>query len=475
MLLLNGAIDKVKGAKNETKKTKAEIISLIAKIQSLNKLIIKTTDVSDKLIVSQRLLNTTLGDNSDKASEFVKQLSKMSGINEASLNTQVAKFSQLGESFGLASDQAENFSEKLSILSTKLALLYNTDVTTMSSKLSKALAGSKKQLQETTGIVASQINMQTILYENGIDRQVSSLNEGELAILRYAAITRQATSDMFVYEQAVNSLAWQKQMLTQQITRLSTALGQILTPILTKVYTLFNAIIIVITKLITVLGKLFGISMNVGKTVGGSGGISSSFEDLSDNISGAAKAASKSLRAFDKLNNITTPNDSGASGKGLSIDPRIGGILADANDQFLEIENNANKIAKSILEWLGFTEDENGELKFTKITFGGIVTAALSLLAVFKVLKGIFSALGLLKIFPDIISNIGTIIVKIGGIILIIQGIVDIINAIKDINENGWNFDNIIQLVRGIALVVSRNSFIIRWLGSSSNRRVSSY
>lgn len=450
------ASESIKKVTNEVKRFKSEILSTVSAISRIIKQLSRLTKYSDQLMTSQRLLNTVLGDSTDKATKFVNSMSEMTGVSEANLNTQIAKFTQLGESFGMGVSQAENFSESLVTLSTKLALLYNADPKAMSEKLSKALAGNKKMLQEATGIVATNTNIQAILYENGINKEISSLNEGELAILRYIAITRQATNDMSVYEQAVNSLAWQKQMLTQQVQRLAAAFGQLLTPILTRVFIVLNAIIITITKIINMIAKLFGITVNLNKSVG-SGGVSTAFDDFADSISGAEKAANKSLRSFDKLNNITTPNEgSGSSGKGLSIDPNIAALMGGVNQDFLDINNEAENISKKMLEWLGFTEDENGELHKTRFSFADILVTLGGIVVAFKVLKGLSKVLGAFaSLFGGGFAGLLTGLKLLSGIGTTLWGIFEIINAIKDINENGWSFENVIQILRGIALIVA--------------------
>ena len=450
------ASESIKKVTNEVKRFKSEILSTVSAISRIIKQLSRLTKYSDQLMTSQRLLNTVLGDSTDKATKFVNSMSEMTGVSEANLNTQIAKFTQLGESFGMGVSQAENFSESLVTLSTKLALLYNADPKAMSEKLSKALAGNKKMLQEATGIVATNTNIQAILYENGINKEISSLNEGELAILRYIAITRQATNDMSVYEQAVNSLAWQKQMLTQQVQRLAAAFGQLLTPILTRVFIVLNAIIITITKIINMIAKLFGITVNLNKSVG-SGGVSTAFDDFADSISGAEKAANKSLRSFDKLNNITTPNEgSGSSGKGLSIDSNIAALMGGVNQDFLDINNEAENISKKMLEWLGFTEDENGELHKTRFSFADILVTLGGIVVAFKVLKGLSKVLGAFaSLFGGGFAGLLTGLKLLSGIGTTLWGIFEIINAIKDINENGWSFENVIQILRGIALIVA--------------------
>lgn len=472
------AINSLTSLTGATKKTRSEIMALTGVVGKLSKELIKTTNASDKYTTSLRLLNTVLDDTTGQTTSFVDKLTEMTGLDETGLTNQIAKFSQLGESLNLSDQYAEQFAEDLTLLTTKLSMLYNTDYSTMATRVQRAIQGTQTSLKSLTGIYATETAQQAILTENGINRQVSSLNDSEQAILRYAAILRQVTNDTSVYQDAVNSLAWQKQILRAQVVRLSTAIGQLLTPVLTKVYTVLNGVLMAITAIIKWIATLVGITVDVSKTTtsasGGFGSLGKSIKTASDN-------AKRSLRSFDKLNNITTPTPSGSGADGgLGIDPNILGLLGGANRQMLDIENNATKVRNAILEWLGFTMDENGQLKLTKLTFGGVLTTALLVLGAIKTISKIWSTLAKLKLLPGlealsfegIIKSLGLIAKKVGGISLIIWGIVEVINAIIDINKNGWNLNNVLKIIRGIALAVARSCIINRWtcwMGCSCN------
>lgn len=461
-----------KSVNNLTKslsKLKSEVLLQLDALGKLVKKLSKLTDVSDKYTTSQRLLGTVLGDSTNKANKFIDSLSRMSGMSATDLTNTVAKFSQLGESFGMATDEAENFSENLTILSTKLSMLYGANPETMASNLRKALTGSKKGLQEMTGIVASETNMQAVLYENGINREISSLNEAEKAIVQYAAISRMATNDTNVYTDAVNSLAWQKQMLKQQVLELSNAIGQVLTPVFTKLFIAMNAVLIVITELVKALGRLFGISVKA-KEITSGGSIGGGYSDLAKNISNAEKAANKSLRSFDKLNNITTPSDSGSSGGGgLSIDPKIGGLLADTNNEFLNIRNRAQEIADQILRWLGFTKDENDELHWSGELLGkniigfiknnwkwliGVPIVIGLIWGVLKKLRGLGMAKAANRLAKALnkLATAVSILMILGGIALVFKEFGEFLKAVS---ETGMRADEIFGLLAGTLLVLA--------------------
>ena len=358
-LVLKGKTsDASAGVDKLSKSMKSLSSSVLLSVNNFMKLVsflTKLTDATDEYTTSLRLLKTTLGDAEGEATKFIGKLSEMTGINTATLNKQTAKFVQLGESLSFSNDQAEKFSENLSILSTKLSLLYNTDYETMANALQKAVQGSQVTLKSKTGISINDMSLQATLNANAIDRQVSSLNDAEKALVRYATVLRQVTSDTSVYENAVNSLAWQKRMLSYQLKELASGVGQLVTPALTQLYIIINGVIMAAIELVKILAKIFNININWSTNVSN---VSNSYDKLGSSITGASNAARKSLRGFDKLNNITTPAaGGGGGGGGFGIDNSLLKLLDDVDDKFLEIKNKASEIKDQILKWLGIKDD----------------------------------------------------------------------------------------------------------------------
>ena len=412
-LVIKTAVEKGKDSIDKTlqstKLLKSEIQATAMTLTKVFNKLSKITDYTDDTITSFRLLKTTLGDATTEANGFINKLSEMSGLNETVLAKQTAKFVQLGESLSFSNIQAEKFSENLSVLSTKLAMLYNIDYTTMANALQKAVQGSQVTLKSKTGIAINDMSLQATLNANAIDREVSSLNDAEKAILRYATILRQVSNDNNVYQNAVNSLAWQKQMLTSQIKRLASAVGQLLTPAMTQLYIVMNAVVMAAIEMIKVFGSIFNIGIDLDSNVES---VADGYDDLGASIGGAAKEAKKSLRGFDMLNNITTPTSgSGGGGAGLGIDDRLLGLLGDADSQFLNIKNKATEIRDIILEWFGMGENKDWN-KFGNI-MNNILKVAELLGAAFFTIKNhlsVIKGLGLFVIFDGVRSIIEKII-----------------------------------------------------------------
>ena len=464
-----GAIDSIKKAKEETKATRTELTLMISVLSKLVGKIDKATEYAGEYTTAMRLLKTVLGDTSKEATVFIRKLSEMSGLDETTLTKQTNKFVQLGKSLNFTNEQAEQFSENLSILTTKLAMLYNIDYSTMGSSIQKAIQGTQTTLKAKTGISLNEFSEQATLNAYGINRQVSSLNDAELALVKYATILRQVTNDTEVYQNAVNSLAWQKQTLSAQVRRLATAVGQVLTPAMTTLFTVLKAIVMVITEIVKMIGALIGVNVEVGSSVGE---VSAGYSDLASNIGKASSTAKKSLRSFDKLNNITTPSAGGGSGGGgLGIDSSMLGLLDRVNDNFLNIRDKATEIRDKIMEWLGFQKYIDlltGETKFKFMGFDTILKNIWSWWKKLNVVAKIFVGLGVYVALTKIVSIGKTLItgllgLKNGftalngvllGIVAFGGGIAMFISGIKNMKENGIQLKNVLEVIGGTLLTM---------------------
>lgn len=475
------AVGSMKDMEDVTKATKSEIVSMITFLGRLGKQLYKTTDASDEYNTSVRLLNTTLGEASKEANTFISKLSEMSGINTIVLNKSVAKFSQMAESLNFTNQEAERFSENLSILTTKLAMLYNTDYTTMANTVMKAVQGAQVTLFSRTGIKLNEFSEQATLSAHGIDRTVDSLNEAELSLVRYATILRQVTSDNREYQQAVNSLAWQKQILASQVKNLASAVGQVLTPAFTTLITVLNGVIMAIIEIVKLIGSLIGVNVNLSSSTSSA---ADSYNKLGSSIGGASKEAKKSLRAFDKLNNITTPSaGGGGGGSALGIDKSILGLLDSVSDGFLDIRNKATEIRDKILEWLGFQKYIDLITGETKYKFLGFATTIKNIWKWWKNLNTvakIFVGLGIYVLLSKIVTTglkaaksllgIGTAFSRINtalaGIVMVGGGLAMFLSALTKIKEEGSSVSTAIEEIAGSLLIAGRcnyNSNSVGW------------
>lgn len=488
----------VEELKDSVQSLYSSVTMMIEKTTEIEKTLIGLTDYTDDYISSMRLLGTVFDDNIDRVSGFVEEMSSMTGLRESTLTRQIALFGQVGKSINLDTQYTEKLAKGMTNLSAKMAILYNQDYEVVALSLQRAIQGTQETLKAMTGIEANEASEAALLLSYGIDREVSSLNEAEQAIVRYATIVQQVSNQNELYERIVNSLTWQKQMLSNQVSRLAEALGSVLYPILNKVLPVLNGIAMAITEIISLFAKLVGFNFEVATSTGG---IAGGFDDITQSANNAGKSVKKQLRSFDKLNNITTPSAGSASGGGgLGIDNSILGLLDKVDDGMLDIKNKAEDIRDSVMEWLGFTKiiDENGNLIgwkyegiettirnivdwWKQLNTVGKIFAGLGLALVFyniwrmaKKLSDILGVTGLIKIFKNLASVIigkvksafskfsgyiqtatshfSTFQNIILGLVMVGGGLYLMYNMMEDINTNGLTLKNVIGLISGAVM-----------------------
>ena len=365
---LESALDRMT---NKTANLKKSTTLMLNNLKNTIQIISKLTKHTDDYVVSMRLMNTVFKEGAKQAGAFVEKMAAITGLDEQTLAKQASMFRQVGESINLTDKYADKLSEGLTTLTAKMSMLYNKDYVVMANSLQRAIQGTQETLKIMTGIEATELGQQAILNSYGIDRQVSSLNEAERSIVMYATIVKKVTNQNQVYADTVNSVAWQKQMLTAQVKRLATSLGAVLYPILQKILPVLNAIIMVLAEVIMAFARLIGFNGDVASS---GNEAAESFNNLASGVAAAGKA-SKQLRGFDKLNNISTPSGGGAS-SGVSVDPAILGILDQIDNGMLNIRNKATEIRDRIFEWLGFLTDANGQVIGFEWTLGSALISA---------------------------------------------------------------------------------------------------
>lgn len=406
-------------AKNATKSIKNYKLNLMKLVSTIK----TVTDLTDSYVTSQRTLNKLFGEGTEKMNKLTNSLSRMTGISKTSLSVAEANFGQMATSLGMSSEMAQDFSEKLTVLTSKLAIMKNLGFTETANAIQKSMKGTvSTTLASISGITITAKSLQQVLDNLGIDAQVSQLNSANLAILKYIAISKQMIASDKEMSSVVNDVAWQKRMLTNQIKEVANAFGNLLYPILKTILPVLNAILMVVANIINVfaglLSALFGIKKQDSVQQATQG-----FVDFGNAIEEASNKAKKSLRGFDKLNNITTPTPTTSVGGGAGIDPRLFEAMTGLDQQMLEIRNRATEIADSIMEWLGFSKDINGEWEFSKVTLGTIIGAIVGagglLLGVKKVydfISGIANFIGLIGGAGGVASTGGTLLTTIGNL-----------------------------------------------------------
>lgn len=334
----------------------------------------------------------------------------------------------------------------------------------------------------------------------GINKSVSSMNQAEKAQLRYHAMMTQLTTVQGAMARELDSPINQLRILRSQLEQASQAFGNLFIPILNKVLPPLIAVASALRQIISAIANLFNIkiadSVDWGKSFNTAAGATGDISDNMGSAAGSAKELKRYLAGFDELNVLpdqsSSGSGSGASGGGglLDLDPEdydfLGGAITEAVDAWKqklqpavdwitshlkEIGEVAEGIAAIFLAWKiseslirgvdtlsGFFKNIS---KVGSLTLGGIGLIA-DLNEFMKALKDIqenganFSNVS--KLISEFAGMVGDIAIlggkyKLGGALKLVQGVGEYVSAINDIADNGLDWDNANNAIRGLTNV----------------------
>ena len=365
------------------------------------------------------------GKEFDRANEsIVNGLADAFGLDESTMTRQLGYYRQIGNALNIDAKYADTLAHNLLKMQLDMSSLYNLSFEKSGEVLQSSMAGQTKPIRGATGADITQATLQTDLDRLNIDASITDLSRAEKVLLIYLSIQNQIVESQGDLAKTINSTANQQKILAEQSSRLGRAVGDLLNPVFGKLLAVLNGVIMATTELIMLFAKFVGIELPSYDT--GTNDIEWA-EDLADSLGNSeekAKNLKKSLRGFDKLNVINTPNKtSGTGGSSLSGAGIMNDLLKNLDEYDIKMSNMANKateIRDRIMEWLGFTKKINpltGEIEWEyqgiKTTLKNMWTWFKNLNPIAKLLVGylaqMFSAklIGLATKFVGLIGNSG--------------------------------------------------------------------
>lgn len=249
--------------------------------------------------------------------------SKTLGINPTQVMNYQSMYAQMASSMGVASETSLRLSRALTEIGADLASVKNLEFNDVWQDMASGLVGMSRTLDKY-GVNIRNVNMQNELTRLGIDANIQKMSQQDKALLRTIILlnsTEYAWADL---SDTISQPANQVRLLSSNIKNLSRTIGNIFLPVVAKALPYINGFVIALERLGEKIVELLGFT---GFDWGSSGGSNDAISDLLDetdsltdsldDADASAKKLKKSIRDFDKLNVISSQdNTNGTGGNG---------------------------------------------------------------------------------------------------------------------------------------------------------------
>ena len=296
---------------------KSKIEMVITAFKKVSTTIYGFIEKSSDYIENVNLFTIAMGSYADEAKAYAETIGEVMGIDPGEWMYTQGIFQTLATGFGVAGDKASIMSKNLTQLGYDIASFYNIDIEESMEKLQSGLAGELEPLRRI-GYDLSQAKLAETALALGIDKSVSSMNQGEKAMLRYYAIMTQVTNVQGDMARTLDQPANQIRVLKSQLAMLGREIGNVFIPLLQRLLPIGIAVTKVLREMVATIASWTGFEMSDTNT--GVESLASGSDAAADALDGAAKAAKK-LKSYtmgiDELN-IISPNDDSVS-EGASL------------------------------------------------------------------------------------------------------------------------------------------------------------
>lgn len=312
---------------------------------------LKAMSISSSLTEVQNVVDTTFGDMSDKVQEFADNSIRQFGMSELSVKQFASRFQAMGTAMGIPtslikssneflnsqtngyvglSDSMSDVSLNLTKLTADIASFYDVEQKEVAEDLAAIYTGMTVPLRKY-GLDLTQATLKEWAMKNGLDANIKSMSQAEKTMLRYQYVLANTTAAQGDFLKTADTWANQVRILKQNFEQLGSVIGTSLInafkPLVQTLNNVLQYVIAFAEKVTEALGTIFGWKYESG----GTGGIVQDWSDIADTTGEAADnidKMKKGLRAFDELNNITSPDKSGGgAGAGGAGEGAGGGLV----------------------------------------------------------------------------------------------------------------------------------------------------
>lgn len=426
-----------------------------------------------------------MGDNIDKAEEFIQKMNSAYSISEKTLlNAQAIyknMFSALG---GVSDDIAYSLSETITQMAVDFASLYNIEFDEAFTKFQSILSGQVRPVRSVSGYDITESTLEELYKSLGGTKTVRNLTQTEKRLLAILAIFNQMEASGAVGDlsETIDTFANRSKQLSDSWEDLKTNVGLVFTTLLeeTNILPFLIGLVKGLSNVAKAIANTIKVSDDADKSVGSLDSVFGSTIEGAEEASEAIEELNSNFLDFDKFRVLNSTSDS----EEIGIDTEILKAIEKYQSILGETSNDINEIATKIEKIFGVFTDENGELKITETNLQNIRFALDTICGSLFVIAGIsiaklitsFSFLGtalafiasligsfvlfnnLLSSMPPIIRGIVSGLVFLISQLAILVGLVIAIQSFK--SSKGGVLGGIALMATGIgAMVASISNF----------------
>ena len=447
--------------------------------------------VASDLTEVQNIVDVAFGSMAWKAEKFSKSALEAFGMSELSAKKTSGTYMTMAKSAGINENAASDMAVTLAGLTGDVASFYNISQNLADVRLKSVFTGETETLKEL-GVVMTQTNLQAYALSQGINKNISDMNQAEQTTLRYNFVLDRLAFVQGDFARTSSSWANQIRILQECFKQLLGIIGNGLIAALTPVVQFLNMII---SKLITfanvvsaVFGRLFGkksggeqaatgfsAADNAAKSATSSaGGLNNALKGTEGQAKKTAKALG-SLAGFDELNTISASDSSAGAGSGADSGGIGGGGYAidpiDWDSAFKEPDTIG--IEATVDKVMGYIDRLKTFLKTNAPVITSLLAGVLAGFVAFEVIKNwaaltgpiksLFTNIGaLFALFKDVgvIETLSVMLTGLSAPMLAIAGTVAAVTAaLVYLYQTSESFRNLVNEAVGALLGILQNFY----------------
>lgn len=392
---------------------------------SFGNMIASAVDFNETLNKFQVSMGGYQSDVYKQSLKFVEDITKAFNLSTESIMNYMSTFKNMLSAFGnIKPEQSSQLSETLTRMALDYASLFNVEVDRAMEQFQSVLSGQIRTIRSVSGYDVSEASIYNVYKELGGTKTMRQLDQMEKRLLRIIALQQQMeeTGAVSDFDKTINSTANQFKQLTETMKEIGRWIGELtmffIEPFIEKVLGFAIAVREILKSINIALGYAY-------EEFEGGGLFGETEQEAEDTLE-AVENLKRSMLGFDKINVLGATDGTSETTSNYDI---LLSKIKEYESKVDEVSNKANEISKSILEWLGYTYDVNGQLEGTGERLkgilgivGGIVTT-FATSTIFTKVSGLISSITALGAEGGALATVGSKLGVIGAIVTVVVGL----------------------------------------------------